>query len=320
MILGFDPMTTITEDDVEQLAVGWLGDVDWQTVNGIEIAPDSAGAERDDFEVVILEGRLRDALERLNPEIGYDALDDAFRKLMSPQGTSLAVRNESFHGMLVEGVNVEYRDGDGRIRGAQVRVIDFEDVGANDFLAVNQFAVVEDKNSRRPDVVLFVNGLPLGIVELKNPTDEDATIWTAWQQLQTYKSELQTLFSMNELLVVSDGLNARVGTLTAGKEWFKPWRTISGLDVDDDSLVQLEVAIRGLCEPSRFLKMVRDFIVFEDDGGVPMKKMAGYHQFHAVEFAVRETVRASQMEDEHGLLIDPGSGYETGRQTWRRSG
>ena len=238
-----------------------------------------------------------------------------FRKLMDPQGTSLEVKNGSFHRMLVEGVNVEYRDGDGRIRGTQVRVIDFEDVTANDFLAVNQFAVVEDKNSRRPDVVLFVNGLPLGIVELKNPTDEDATIWTAWQQLQTYKSELPTLFSMNELLVVSDGLQARVGTLTAGKEWFKPWRTISGLDVDDDSLVQLEVAIRGLCEPSRFLKMVRDFIVFEDvGGGSPVKKMAGYHQFHAVEFAVQETVRASQMVEDEGDLADPGSGYETGRR------
>ena len=308
-------MTTITEDDVEQLAIGWLGDVDWQTVNGIEIAPDSAGAERDDFEVVILEGRLRDALKRLNPGIGFEALGDAFRKLMDPQGTSLEVKNGSFHRMLVEGVNVEYRDGEGRIRGTQVRVIDFEDVTANDFLAVNQFAVVDNKNSRRPDVVLFVNGLPLGIIELKNPTDEDATIWTAWQQLQTYKSELPTLFSMNELLVVSDGLEARVGTLTGGKEWFKPWRTISGLDVDDGSVPQLEVAIRGLCEPSRFLKMVRDFIVFEDDGGgSPMKKMAGYHQFHAVEFAVQETVRASQLVDYHGLLVDPGSGYETGRR------
>ena len=141
---------------------------------------------------------------------------------MAPQGTSLEVKNESFHRMLVEGVNVEYRDGDGRIRGAQVRVIDYVDVGANDFLAVNQLAVVENKNSRRPDIVPFVNGLPLGIVELKNPTDEDATIWAAWQQLQTYKSELPTLFSMNELLLISDGLDARVGTLTAGKEWFKP--------------------------------------------------------------------------------------------------
>ena len=308
-------MTTVTEDDVEQLSLEWLSEVDWEIVNGNEIAPETSHAERDDFGIVILEGRLRDALERLNPEIGYDALDDAYRKLLSPQGTSLPVKNESFHRMLVEGVNVEYRDGDGRIRGAQVRVIDFEDVEANDFLAVNQFAVVENKNSRRPDVVLFVNGLPLGIVELKNPTDEDATIWTAWQQLQTYKSELPTLFSMNELLMVSDGLQARVGTLTAGKEWFKPWRTISGLGVDDETTVQLEVAIRGLCEPSRFLKMVRDFIVFEDDGGgVPVKKMAGYHQFHAVEFAVDQTIRASALIGDDRVLADLGSGYETGRR------
>ena len=308
-------MTTITEDDVEQLAVGWLENVDWQTVNGIEIAPESAGAERDGFEAVILERRLRDSLERLNPDLGIKALEDAYRKLTNPNGTSIELKNESFHRMLVDGVNVEYRDVDGRIRGGQVKVIDFEDVVANDFLAVNQFSVVENKNSRRPDIVLFVNGLPLGIVELKNPTDEDATIWSAWQQLQTYKSELPTLFSMNELLVVSDGLEARVGTLTAGKEWFKPWRTISGDEVADPTIPQLEVTIRGLCEPSRFLKMVRDFIVFEGDGGgAPLKKIAGYHQFHAVEYAVRETVRASQMEDEHGLLIDSGSGYETGRR------
>ena len=308
-------MTTITENDVERLAVGWLSEIDWQTFNGAEIAPDSVGAERDDFGVVTLERRLRDALERLNPEIDYAAIDDAYRKLMSPQGTSLVVKNESFHQMLVDGVNVEYRDGDGRIRGAQVRVIDFDDVGANDFLAVNQFAVVENKNSRRPDVVLFVNGLPLGIIELKNPTDEDATIWSAWQQLQTYKSELPTLFSMNALLMVSDGLQARVGTLTAGREWFKPWRTIAGDDVVDGSVPQLEVAIRGLCAPSRFLTMVRDFIVFEgDDSGVPVKKMAGYHQFHAVLYAVDQTVRASRLVDDGGVLADPGSGYETGHR------
>ncbi len=298
-------MTTITEDDVEQLAL------DWQTTNGNEIGPESVGAERGDYGVVILEGRLRGALERLNPELGFEALEDAFRKLTAPLGTSLAVKNESFHRMLVDGVNVEYRDEVGRIRGAQVRVIDFEDVGANDFVAVNQFAVVENKNSRRLDIVLFVNGLPLGIIELKNPTVEDATTWAAWQQLQTYNSELATLFSMNELMMVSDGLEARVGTLTAGKEWFKPWRTISGDEVADATIPQLEVTIRGLCEPRRFLRMVRDFIVFEGDGGgVPVKKMAGYHQYHAVE----QTVRASQLVDERGVLVDTGSGYETGRK------
>ena len=308
-------MIKLTEDDVEQSALNWLSTINWQTVNGPQIAPDSPITERTDFDIVILERRLRDALERLNPGIGNDALEDAYRKLMSPRGTSLGVKNESFHQMLVDGVNVEYRNSDGRTRGAQVRVIDFEDVGVNDFLAVNQFAVVENKNSRRPDVVLFVNGLPLGIIELKNPTDEDATIWSAWQQLQTYKSELPTLFSMNALLMVSDGLEARVGTLTAGKEWFKPWRTISGEDVVDVSIPQLEVAIRGLCDKRRFLTMVRDFIVFEGDGGgVPVKKMAGYHQFHAVLHAVGETVRASRMVGDDVDLADPGSGYETGRR------
>ena len=306
-------MTTITENDVEQLALEWLSDIGWQRLNGNEIAPESPGAERDDFGDVVLEGRLRDAIERLNPGLSYEALDDAFRKLMSPHGTALEVKNESFHRMLVDGVNVEYRGDDGRIRGGLVKVIDFEDVGANDFLAVNQFSVVENRNSRRPDVVLFVNGLPLGLIELKNPTDPDATIWTAWQQLQTYRSELPTLFSMNEVLIVSDGFEARVGTLTAGREWFKPWRTISGAEVVDQTVPQLEAMIRGLCDPGRFLTMLRDFIVFESDGGLPVKKMAGYHQFHAVQVAVGETIRASKMIDA-SAIADPSGGYESGRR------
>ena len=156
------------------------------------------------------------------------SLDDAFRKLNRPEGTSLETRNRAFHRMLVEGVTVEYRADNGAIRGAQARVIDFDVPANNDWLAVNQFTVVENHHERRPDIVLFVNGLPLGVIELKNPADEDATIWTAWQQLQTYKAELPSLFAMNAALMVSDGVEARIGTLTAGREWFKPWRTISG--------------------------------------------------------------------------------------------
>ena len=306
-------MMTFTERELERTAMFWFQEAGWHVIRGSEIGPDSPGGERGDYGVVILEGRLRDAVVRLNPRLPYEALEDAYRKLMAPFGTSLAVKNEAFHRMLVDGVNVEYRADDGRIRGGQVSVIDFEDIEANDFMAVNQLAVVENKNSRRPDVVLFVNGLPLGVVELKNPTDEGAMIRTAWQQLQTYKSELSTLFSMNELLVVSDGLKARVGTLTSGWEWFKPWRTISGYEVADATIPQLEVTIRGLCEPSRFLKMVRDYVVFESDGGLPVKKMAGYHQYHAVEKGVRETVRASRMMKDDRILADPGSGYETVR-------
>ena len=201
----------------------------------------------------------------------------------------------------------------GRVRGDQVRVIDFDNFSNNDWLAVNQFTVTEDRNTRRPDIVLFVNGLPLGIIELKNPTDEDATLLSAWRQLQTYKSELSTLFSMNEALLVSDGTEARIGTLTAGREWFKPWRTITGEKLADRHLTELQVMLEGVFQQSRFLSLVRDFIVFEDDGsGALAKKMAGYHQFHAVRVAVDETLRAAKLQ-RMGVAEERGR-YESGRK------
>ena len=221
-------MTTITEADVEEVALDWLTGLGWQVAHGPDIAPDTPSAERDDYGHVVLERLLRDALAELNPGLPPSALDDAFRKLARPEGSTLEARNRAFHRMLIEGVTVEHRDSEGRIRGAQARAIDFDDPNANDWLAANQFTVTENRNTRRPDIVLFVNGLPLGVIELKNPADEDATIWTAWQQLQTYKAELPTLFSMNEALMVSDGTEACIGTLTSGREWFKPWRTITG--------------------------------------------------------------------------------------------
>ena len=212
-------------------------------------------------------------------------------------------------------MTVEYRTDNGTVRGAQARVIDFDTPVNNDWLAVNQFTVVENKHERRPDVVLFVNGLPLGVIELKNPADEDATIWTAWQQLQTYKAELPTLFSMNAALLVSDGVEARIGTLTAGREWFKPWRTISGETLADPHLPELQVMLEGVCLPGRFLSLVRDFIVFEDDGsGALVKKMASYHQFHAVRVAVTETLRAAGLELAAGQVVERFGRYESGRK------
>ena len=219
-------------------------------------------------------------------------------------------RNRAFHRMLVSGVEIEHRDAEGIVRGDQVRVIDFENPSNNDWLAVNQFTVMENRNTRRPDVVLFVNGLPLGLIELKNPADEDATIRTAWRQLQTYKAELPTLFAMNEALVVSDGNEARLGTLTAGWEWFKPWRTVTGQTLADRHMSELQVMLQGVFEPSRFLAMLRDFIVFEDDGGALAKKMAGYHQFHAVRVAVEETLRAAELLG----AAEPIGRYEAGRR------
>ena len=293
-------MTPFTESVVEQAALAWLESAGWQVRNGAEIGPGEPTAERDDYGQVILAQRLRAALALLNPALPAEALDDAFRKLTRPEGADLIVRNRALHRLLVDGVTVEYRDTEGGIRGAQARVIDFGDPAGNGWLAVNQFSVVENKHSRRPDVVLFVNGLPLAVVELKNAADENATIWSAYQQLQTYQAEVSTLFAPNALLAVSDGVEARVGTLGAGREWFKPWRTISGEALADAHLPELQVVIEGLCAPQRFLGLLRDFIVFEDDGGRIVKKMAGYHQFHAVQVAVDETLRALPRMAEEG--------------------
>ena len=260
-------MTSLNESTVEAAALAWLEGLGWLVAHGPDIAPDAAGAERSDYGQVILAGRLRDALALLNSELPAEALEDAFRRLTRPEGSTLETRNRSFHRMLVDGVTVEYRAQSGAIRGAQAHVIDFDKPTNNQWLAVNQFTVIENKNNRRPDVVLFVNGLPLGVIELKNPADEDATIWSAWQQLQTYKTDLPSLFSMNEMLVVSDGTQARIGTLTAGREWFKPWRTVTGETLADPHMTELQVMLEGVCAPELFLALVRDFIVFEDDGG-----------------------------------------------------
>ena len=307
--------SSFTESTVEDATLSWLETLGWRVAHGPDIAPDTLGAERSDYGQVVLERRLRDALGRLNPELPAEALDDAFRRLTRPAGATLEARNRALHRMAVDGVTVEYRAGDGAVRGGQARVLDFDAPSENDWLTVNQFTVVESKHERRPDVVLFVNGLPLGLMELKNPADEDATVWTAWQQLQTYKAELPGLFAMNAALIVSDGVEARIGTLTSGREWFKPWRTISGETLADPHLPQLQVMLGGVCEPRRFLALVRDFIVFEDDGGGALvKKMAGYHQFHAVQVAVAETLRAAELQQAAEQVVDPAGVYESGRK------
>ncbi len=304
----------VSESTVEAVAIDWLASLGWTVLHGPDIAPDTRAAERADYGEVVLTNRLRSALVRLNPSVPDDAVEDVLRRLTRPAGATLEARNRDFHRMLVAGVTVEHVDTDGRVRGAQVRVLDFGEPASNDWLAVNQFTVVENKHERRPDVVLFVNGLPLGVIELKNPADENATIWSAFQQLQTYKAEIPSLFTFNATLVVSDGLEARIGALTAGQEWFKPWRTIAGETLADPSLPQLRVLLEGAFNRRRLLALVRDFIVFQDDGsGALVKKMAGYHQFHAVRTAVAETLRAAALQ--HAVADrDPRGRYESGRK------
>ncbi len=297
----------VTESVVEQAALAWLESIGWQVINGAEIAPGEPDAERDNYGHVALVRRLRDALARNNPKLPSEALEDALRKLIRPEGVELILQNRALHRLLVDGVPVEYRDVDGAIRGAQASVVNFDRPEANDWLAVNQFSVAENKHARRPDVVLFVNGLPLGVIELKNAAGQNATIWSAFQQLQTYQAEVPSLFATNALLVASDGVEARVGAVGAGREWFKPWRTIAGEALADTHLPELQVVIEGLCDKRRFLDLIRDFIVFEDDGGHVIKKMAGYHQFHAVQAAVGETLRAAEM-------VRAVSGGDSGRR------
>ena len=306
----------LTESVVEDAALDWFRKLGYDVIGGPEMPP-GVGALRADYGEVVLKSVLRGVVERLNPDLPAEALDDAVRRLTRPEGATLEARNRAFHRMMVEGVTVEYRDAGGTVRGAQVKAIDFDAPDANDWLAVNQFTVVENRRERRPDLVLFVNGLPLAVIELKNPADEGATILTAWRQLQTYRAELPALFAFNAVLAVSDGMQARVGTLTAGWEWFKPWRTIGGEQLAPAFYTELQVAIEGVFEKSRFLALLRDFIVFEDDGsGALVKKMAGYHQFHAVRTAVGETLRAAaQQQQRRPLAVREERGrYASGPQ------
>jgi type I restriction enzyme R subunit len=280
------------ESTVEQAALSWFWELDYQTLFGPDIAHDGPKAERAGYGEVILPGRLREALERINPKAPGEAVEEALRKIAIAESPNLIENNRRFHRFLTDGVDVEYRTSDGRVVHDKVWPVDFIHPENNDWLAVNQFTVQEGNYNRRPDIVVFVNGLPLGVIELKNLADENATIRTAFHQLQTYKAQIPSLFPFNEVLIISDGLEARVGSLTADWERFMPWRTIEGNDVASSTEAQLEVLIKGIFDKARFLDLVRSFVTFEADGAGVVKKLAGYHQFHAVNKAVECTTHA----------------------------
>jgi len=286
------------ESDAEEAALGWLETLGYTVKHGSEIAYNVDGGERTDegYRDTILQNRLHRALTRLNPGLPTATVFDAYRKLLRVERPNLLARNRALHRMLADGVNVEYARSDGSIAGAQAQVIDFDRPEQNDWLAVNQFTVVEGQQSRRADIVIFVNGLALGVIELKNPADEGATVWDA--ELENYQTLIPALFTYNAALIASDGVQARIGALGAGKEWFKPWRTISGREDAGPGLPELQVVLAGVFQPRRFLDLIRHFIVFEDLGGALAKKIAGYHQFHAVNVAVEETLRAANLAPE----------------------
>ena len=282
---------SMTEAEVEQAAIEYLSDLGYTHVFGPALAPDSIAPERSTWGDTILVGRLRSALARINKHLDAETLDGVAKRLLRPESPALLENNFAFQRHLTRGVEVQVRK-DGQVRGDQAWLIDFAHPDNNDWLVVNQFTVVQGKYNRRPDLVVFINGLPLAVIELKNPEDENATIEAAWHQLQTYKDQIPALFDTNELLIVSDGTEAKVGSLTAGYERFGPWRTVDGTALAPDATPKLEVLLAGIFEKRRFLDYIRYFIFWEAEDGLT-KKVAGYHQFHAVNKAIEQTIRAS---------------------------
>ena len=288
----------MTEDQLEQEALGWLSDVGYTLLNGYEIAFDGATPERPDYKNTLLPFRLREAINRLNPNIPLAAREDAFRQVQDLGIPSLLSANRHFHKLLVNGVPVQYQK-DGETRGDFVRLVDWETLAKNDLAAVNQFTIKGARHTRRPDIILFVNGLPLVLLELKNPADENADIWKAFDQIQTYKEQIPDVFQYNEVLVISDGTEALLGSLSADAERFMAWRTIDGKTIDPlGQFQELETLVRGFLAPEYLLDYLRYFVLFEDDGKL-VKKIAGYHQFHAVRAAIEQVVQASRPDGSH---------------------
>lgn len=310
----------ISEDQLEQLCLDWFKGMDYEYVCGYDIAPGEAAAERNDYREVILHERLLSCLRVINPHIPVATLELVAIQVAKPETPILIKNNKAFHQLLLEGVKVVYRskeeDGNDEEKTDYVRLVDFNKLENNQFLVVNQFTITGTKGNRRPDVIVFINGLPLAVLELKNPADNNADIWSAYQQLQTYKEEIPDLFMFNEALVVSDGLNARVGSLTANKERFMAWRTVNNENDKPNFEYFLETLVKGFFKPELFLDYIQYFVLFEQDGGSPdnptagatIKKIAGYHQFHAVREAVRATVIASH-EPKKNTQAEPRANY-----------
>ena len=299
----------ITEDQLEQQCLGWFREGGWETVFGPDIAHDGVAPERANYREVVLVARLTRSLARLNPGVPAAVLDEAVQRLLKLDHPVAEQRNRDFHRLLLGGIKVNWREGDG-VKHEDLRLVDFSPLGlgSNEFLVVNQFAIKGPNKTRRPDLVVFINGLPLAIIELKNLADESADVWKAYQQLQTYKEEIPDIFSYNAALVISDGVTARVGSLTADQERFLPWRTIKNEDDKPQLEFEAEKIVRGFFDRELFLDYLKHFILFEQDGDRIIKKIAGYHQFHAVREAVRVTIIAAQ-EDESGRVKESRATY-----------
>ncbi|KEO84268.1 type I restriction endonuclease subunit R [Tumebacillus flagellatus] len=303
-----------TESDLEQAALEWFEELHYETAYGPAIAPEGESAERETYQDVILKGRLRQALLRINRGLPLEAIEEAIRIIEVPRSPSLLLNNKAFQTMITDGIDVQYRNADGEYPTVKVWLFDLHPDRIeknNDFLVVNQFTLLENRGEnradqwadKRPDLVVFVNGLPLAVIELKSASNEEVGISDAFNQVQTYKKTIPSLFTYNSFLVISDGVNARVGTLTADEERFMMWRTIDGEEVAPSSLPQLEVLIQGMFEKNRLLDIIKHFVMYQTDGEQLYKILAGYHQYHATNKAVLNTIRATTTEGDRKIGV-----------------
>ena len=294
-------MSKITESTIEDFCIKLLERQGYQYIYAPDIAPDGDHPERDSYEDILLMGRLQDAVRRINPKISKDLQNQAIKELQRIHSPELLVNNESFHRMLTEGINLSYQK-DGHDRGDLVWLIDFNHPENNEFLVANQFTVIEDGKNKRPDVILFVNGIPLVVIELKNPADENATVRSAFKQIETYKATIPSLFTYNAINIISDGLEAKAGSLSAAYSRFMVWKSADGKEEASNLVSQIETLITGMLNKKTLLDLIRHFIVFEkskreDKDGIvtisTVKKLAAYHQYYAVNRAVESVIRAS---------------------------
>lgn len=316
----------MNETKLENLALEWFSENGWTIETGPEIAPDSIRPYRTDYKDVLLEEPLKQAIHRINPGLPVEAVDEAVHKIKTVDHPIPVHRNRNFHKLLLDGVEVEVNNEDDT-ETEWVRMIDFTDVENNEFLAVNQFTIQGTKQPRRPDIVIFINGLPVAVLELKNPDNESTDVWSAFHQVQTYKDEIGDLFTYNVANVISDGYLARIGSLTANSEWYMPWKVVEHEDDRPAFELELQTVIKGFFKPKLFLDYIRHFIIFEHEGDSLIKKIAGYHQFHAVREAVRAVVTASDVpvdkkasEPRASYADDVEPGSKKGGVVWHTQG
>jgi type I restriction enzyme R subunit len=295
-------MTQLTEQDIENVTLDEFQELGYKIIHGPDIAPDSDNPKRKKWDDVILEDDLRQAIENLNPKLPDEAVEEAIKKVKRLNSKQLIKNNEQFHTFLIEGIPLEYRAKNGKITSDYIKILDFKNPRNNEYKAIDQFTIIENNKHRRPDIIIFINGLPLAIAELKNPSSESADLNSAYKQIQTYKEEIPTMFNYNEIIIISDGIYAEAGTLTSNKEWFLPWKTIDGKEQAPKNVPQIQVLLEGIFKKEILLDIIRYFITFSKQRTKTEKLLAGYHQYYAANKAIQNTLEAVDETRKVGVI------------------